>query len=841
MKNRFIFVTLAAIIALVSCQSIIIEQAESEGLVFTASISPETKTYLDWSKGKVEWLSGDEITITDGVNTAIYELSSIKDGNRGFFTKKSGDDLKTSGVTYTATYGVSPMTSQTYSYAPYDLPMTAISNTTSLQFTVSCGLLRIQLLKLGESIKSITVTGTPEGGKETSYTLECNPAVGLDRWEQFFIALPAGSYDKFVFTDADDKVCTLNAKEGKAVKIETNKTQPITFSDVLYFAGDTRPEFATLSFRSLLYGSAGDVKNIKQLKIHTESDVKSGTRVTIDVPVYYEISSTNLDIYTPAKMIKPSEEFILYDLPSLETIDLTKVDFSEFKNFNFMFSGMTHLKSVIFGNTAKPVAMRGMFNGCTALETLDLSGLDVSQVENFEMVFKNCRSLKKLDLSTWNTKSAKLMNEMFSGCWALEQLDISSFNTKQVTEMGSMFFECKSLKLLDLTSFNTSKLELMSIMFNSCTSMEYLDLSTFNIPATCDVFNAIALLGSDSSECVVKCSPDTYVTLLDSQGYEPDGITWLYTSPFEIYESKSYAKDGTFVKLQSATVGNGIDLVIMADGFSDRMIDSGEYDTAVNQAVKAIFSQDPFKSYRDFFNVYEVKVVSKNEYLFLDTALEVAGNMVFGGNDATVIEYARKALGETCSFDNVTIGVIANTKNGGGTTNIPISSGTKVNDYGIGQGIAYVGIGTSITSDSFKNTFTHEFVGHGFAKLDDEYFPADGTASSAYAAEHKEQCEKYGYWKNVDFTGNTSKIRWSKFIFDSRYASENIGAYEGASYATYGAWRPTYNSVMNNMNPQDPKFNAPSREAIYYRINKLAYGEDWEYDYETFVKFDLKL
>ncbi len=33
-------------------------------------------------------------------------------------------------------------------------------------------------------------------------------------------------------------------------------------------------------------------------------------------------------------------------------------------------------------------------------------------------------------------------------------------------------------------------------------------------------------------------------------------------------------------------------------------------------------------------------------------------------------------------------------------------------------------------------------------------------------------------------------------------------------------------------------FNAPSREAIYYRMNKLAYGEAWVYDYERFVEYD---
>ena len=40
------------------------------------------------------------------------------------------------------------------------------------------------------------------------------------------------------------------------------------------------------------------------------------------------------------------------------------------------------------------------------------------------------------------------------------------------------------------------------------------------------------------------------------------------------------------------------------------------------------------------------------------------------------------------------------------------------------------------------------------------------------------------------------------------------------------------------MNDNCGGFNAPSREAIYYRIHKLAYGPDWEYDYETFVAYD---
>ena len=33
-------------------------------------------------------------------------------------------------------------------------------------------------------------------------------------------------------------------------------------------------------------------------------------------------------------------------------------------------------------------------------------------------------------------------------------------------------------------------------------------------------------------------------------------------------------------------------------------------------------------------------------------------------------------------------------------------------------------------------------------------------------------------------------------------------------------------------------FNAPSHEAIWYRLHKLAYGDSWQYDYEEFVAYD---
>ena len=48
------------------------------------------------------------------------------------------------------------------------------------------------------------------------------------------------------------------------------------------------------------------------------------------------------------------------------------------------------------------------------------------------------------------------------GCNALQKLNVSNFNTSNVINMGHMFQECSSLIDLDISNFNTSKVTNMS-------------------------------------------------------------------------------------------------------------------------------------------------------------------------------------------------------------------------------------------------------------------------------------------------------------------------------------------------------------------------------------------
>lgn len=301
------------------------------------------------------------------------------------------------------------------------------------------------------------------------------------------------------------------------------------------------------------------------------------------------------------------------------------------------------------------------------------------------------------------------------------------------------------------------------------------------------------------------------------------------------YVSEDYSEDGNVKQLQAAFVGNGIDIVIMGDGYSDRQIADGTYDADMNNAYKAMFSVEPYNAYQNLFNVYSVTAVSKNEgyaegnETVFKGWLSDAGSAV-GGNDETVQKYARKAVAD---LSEALIIVVMNDLRYGGTCYM-YYGGNATGDWGSGMSIAYLPLSSSSSNETFAQVLNHEAGGHGFGKLVDEYYSGEARITDEDIAKYKE-AEQYGFYKNGDFTDDVNGIKWKHLLADPRYAGE-VGIYEGGfAYYRYGVYRPTENSIMND---NTGGFNAPSREAIWYRIHKLAYGADWEYNYETFVQYD---
>ena len=197
-------------------------------------------------------------------------------------------------------------------------------------------------------------------------------------------------------------------------------------------------------------------------------------------------------------------------LDNVDTLDLTGLDTSNMTSMSYMFYNSNSLKSVNLSNfnTSKLLYANNMFNGCTSLESLDLSNFNTSKVTNFSNMFRDCQKMKEINLSNFDTSSATTFANLFHNCSSLTTLDLSSFNTNKVTYMGSMFYNCSSLTSLDLSNFNTSNVINMGYgMFYNCKSLKELDLSNFDTKKVIDfsdMFN-----GCSSLENIELSSFDT--------------------------------------------------------------------------------------------------------------------------------------------------------------------------------------------------------------------------------------------------------------------------------------------------------------------------------------------
>jgi hypothetical protein len=286
--------------------------------------------------------------------------------------------------------------------------------------------------------------------------------------------------------------------------------------------------------------------------------------------------------------------------------------------------------------------------------------------------------------------------------------------------------------------------------------------------------------------------------------------------------------DGEVIILQAASEGNGIDIVLLGDSYDAQSISEGTYEAVMREAMEYFFEVEPYQSYRHLFNVYMVNVVSEG-----GSRLEVsygAGTSI-AGNDELCFQYASKALTPERVENALVITVVNSTQFGGSTYMYVPESG----DWGNGKAVSY--IPKVQKKMDFRGLIQHEAGGHGFAKLADEYVGGSDDMISQSEKDLKRANEKFGWYRNVDFTEDPSKVKWAHILSDERYASEPEGIYEGALGYGGGVWRPTYTSIMKD---NQGAFNAPSREAIWYRIHKLAYGSGWKYDFDSFAEYDTK-
>jgi hypothetical protein len=286
------------------------------------------------------------------------------------------------------------------------------------------------------------------------------------------------------------------------------------------------------------------------------------------------------------------------------------------------------------------------------------------------------------------------------------------------------------------------------------------------------------------------------------------------------YTSTDFSHDGEVIQLQNATVGRGINIIFMGDGFLDKdMTPGGKYEQKMNDAMEQFFAYEPYYSFRNRFNIFAVKVVSTNNIYDDENSerrltYEQEGSRYFRTGVCT--EYANNVPNP---FNQpLKICAICNT------------------DEHLGRSWCFWGTdgwACCVVYDDIGPVLNHEIGGHGFGLLWDEYVEKEETYTDGSSLD--KNFADYGWGANVDWRSDPETVRWAHFLKDSRYSHEGLGVFEGGYLYQTGIYRATENSMMRY---NDTPFNAPSREQIYKMIMKYSEGDDWVYNYEDFVIAD---
>lgn len=272
--------------------------------------------------------------------------------------------------------------------------------------------------------------------------------------------------------------------------------------------------------------------------------------------------------------------------------------------------------------------------------------------------------------------------------------------------------------------------------------------------------------------------------------------------------------DGEVYKAQSATIGNGVNIILMGDGYTASEMAQGKYTTDIDKAVEHFFDIEPYRTYRDYFNIYYVYVISEESGIsdhrttkksaLSAKYVEPSPSTLMSIDGEKCFAYASKTPGY--KNNDVTVIVVANSTRYGGTAVL----------YNNSAAIAIAPLSKENYPYDFRGLVQHEAGGHAFGKLADEYFSGNETISEEKKKDVK-IWQEYNHFNNIDLTNNTSEISWKYFFDEINYSY--VGIHEGGYYHRYGVWRSEPSSLMiNNI----PYINAVGREAIVRRIKRLA-------------------
>lgn len=334
----------------------------------------------------------------------------------------------------------------------------------------------------------------------------------------------------------------------------------------------------------------------------------------------------------------------------------------------------------------------------------------------------------------------------------------------------------------------------------------------------------------------------------------------------------TWGGDDQVIQYVTQTKGQKKNVVaILADGFRSEELDL--FESLAKDAVDYWFSVEPYKSYKEYFTVYLCRIASNESGAgIIDENGNILTSVVnyFGSrwpeesysnmtaDEATIKSYLSSHIPEIVSGElaqnDVPAALLINDNRYGGICHIKGSgwSYAEIPYQYAGRQIRWsfpsvqaVNVqddseGSRQTTDAerdemgrmvgdWKNTFLHEFGGHGYGRLTDEYW----SSTTKYKAPGAIAGHSYTVKYALNASGFYDSVPWQADLLDhlDEWTARNpdygrIGIWHGAQTSLYYRWRSEKTSCMIDNRPY---FSTWQRILIVRRIMEKA-GETFDMD-----------
>jgi len=333
-----------------------------------------------------------------------------------------------------------------------------------------------------------------------------------------------------------------------------------------------------------------------------------------------------------------------------------------------------------------------------------------------------------------------------------------------------------------------------------------------------------------------------------------------------------------YMSKSSSTPGNPVDIVVLPDGFTESEKDN--FLARAQAGIDYMFDTEPYKTYKDYFNVYFIWEPSNESGATISDDPNGARDTAFGSswgadsysnmtaNENKVYGFASAHCPEIVrgekTIDEVPVLLIINDARYGGIAHSTSTGRTYCQ-------VPYTYSGGSITwsmpskfpitdepvddfstnsmrsrtdddvkaaggnnKGDWRNTMLHEFGGHSFGRLKDEYW-----YESSYKGAGEIDTHSWPVPFGLNVTGVYDEIPWQYFLDNQDYIENmynslysRIGVFQGGDVSIFNRWRSEFVSCMiDNRN----YFSTWQRVLIVQRIFALA---GLEFNMDNFLLLD---